>query len=82
MEDGSLKSLRSDELEFIFDILEKVGVRGKNLNLIKSFISTVSYKIVVNGETTDEFFPFCSLSQEEPISPYLFVLRMSNYPKL
>ena len=47
-----------------------------------SCISSVHYKVVLNGELSDSFQPKCGIRQGDPLSPYIFVLCMEKLSHL
>ncbi|KAK3229447.1 hypothetical protein Dsin_001328 [Dipteronia sinensis] len=63
---------------FIRDVIVEAGLKGSFVDLIKWYVSTVSYKAVLNKEATETFTPGCGIRQGDPLSPYLFVLCMEN----
>ncbi|KAK3231084.1 hypothetical protein Dsin_002965 [Dipteronia sinensis] len=51
---------------FINQVLEEVGITGTLNNLIMTCISTVQYRVVLNGEMYDSFHPKCGIRQGDP----------------
>ena len=68
----------SDKLEwsFIRDMLIRANLPANLIDIIMSYMTTVSTSIMFNGEALNPIYPSRGIRQGGPLSLYLFILCM------
>jgi len=67
---------------FLEDMMTKTGYHRRWVDLIMNCVTTVSYRIKINGALSEIFKPERGLRQRDPLSTYLFLICAEGFSAL
>ena len=70
------------EWNYLEQIMIKLGFSGRWVGLMMQCITTVSYAIRINGHPHGHIVPTRGLHQDDPLSPYLFLIYVEGLSTL